>query len=72
MLAEILSKEKYTKNSDPKSPLRIGIGRSQRLVQFITADNVDAVSSSDEEDEEESVAPLYYRAMNALLMGCVS
>jgi hypothetical protein len=69
MLAEILSKEKYTKNSDPKSPLRIGIGRSQRLVQFITADNVDAVSSSDEEDEEESVAPLYYRAMNALLDG---
>jgi hypothetical protein len=69
VLAEILSKEKYTKNSDPKSPLRIGIGRSQRLVQFITADNVDAVPSSDEEDEEESVAPLYYRAMNALLDG---
>ena len=69
MLAEILSKEKYIKNSDPKSPLRIGIGRSRRLVQFITADTNDASASADETGQEEEVASLYYRAVNALLDG---
>jgi hypothetical protein len=69
VLAEILPKEKYARNSDPKSPLRIGSGRSRRLVQFITADTNDASPSADEIGEEEAVAPLYYRAVNALLDG---
>lgn len=67
MLAEILPKGKYATNSDPKSPLRIGIGRSRRVVQFITAD--DESSSADETSEEEPAASLQYRAQNALLDG---
>jgi hypothetical protein len=69
VFAEILPKEGYATNSDPKQALRVGIGRSGRLVQFITPDTNDSLLSLDETNEEESVAPLYYRAMNGVLDG---
>lgn len=68
-LAEILPKNEYPKNCDPKSALRIGLGRSGRLTQFITAGNKNTEESIDETEEGDAPAPLYYRASNAVLDG---
>lgn len=68
-LAEILPKDKYLKNNDPKSSLRVGLGRSSRLAQFITADGEVSADLVDDSEEDEAVAPLYYRATNAVLDG---
>ena len=74
ILAEIPPADMYKPHyKDPKSALRIGLARTGRLVQFITADGtIEKEQSADEElelSQEEKPAPLQYRARNAVLDG---
>lgn len=73
-LVEILPKDRYAKQSDPKSALRIGLGRSGRLAQFITteqsAPNETLEHGTEEHDQDEAdKAPLDHRAISAVLDG---